>query len=76
MTHDLTLRYRIHRYFTQRPNLWINGKDIEELAMTAGFKASNASRRLRELHEDDILDRELRKGRRVRSVWYILHNSL
>ena len=69
---NLSLIERIQRYFSQRPSLWVNGRDIEELAMQAGFKASNASRRLRELAEEGYLDRELRKGKKVRSVWYIL----
>lgn len=71
-----TLRNRIQRYFSQRPTLWINGRDIEELAMHAGYKASNASRRLRELAEEGFLEREERKGKRVRSVWYCLKNTL
>ena len=73
---DLTLVERIKRYFNQRPTLWINGGDIEELSMQAGYKASNASRRLRELAEENFLEREERKGKRVRSVWYKLREVL
>jgi DNA-binding IclR family transcriptional regulator len=67
---EQSLRERITQYFAKRPELWINGRDIEELAMHAGYKASNASRRLRELHEERYLERDERKGRKVRSVWY------
>ena len=73
---EKSLVERIKKYFSHRPTLWINGRDIEELAMNAGYKASNASRRLRELAEEGFLDREERRGRRVRSVWYIYHNYL
>ena len=61
----MTLLYRIRKYFGNRPAIWINGRDIEELAMQAGFKASNASRRLRELAEEGYLERELRKGKLI-----------
>lgn len=50
--------------------VWHNGGSLEELAMKVGFKASNASRRLRELCEDELIDREIRKGKKVSSVWY------
>ncbi len=76
MTSELSLRERIKSYFSKRPELWINGRDIKELAMQAGYKASNASRRLRELQEEGYLDREERKGKRVKSVWYKWHNYL
>ena len=73
---ELSLIERIQRYFSQRADIWVNGRDIEELAMQAGYKASNASRRLRELAEEGFLDREERKGRKVRSVWYRWHAYL
>ena len=49
---------------------WVNGGEIERLAMDLGYKGSNASRRLRELENDGIIIREERKGERVKSVWY------
>ena len=42
---ELSLRERIQRYFDQRPDLWQNGGEIERMALDAGYKASNASRR-------------------------------
>lgn len=62
---------RILSYLERHPE-WHNGGEIEELAMRVGYKASNASRRLRELYEEGQLDREERKGRNARSVWYRL----
>lgn len=64
-----SLKSRIARYFKERDH-WINAGDIERLAMEKGYKSSNASRRLRELAEDGVLERELRKGKKTVSVWY------
>lgn len=76
MTEELSLTERIKKYFARRPDIFVNGRDIEELSMNAGYKASNASRRLRELYEEGYLDRELRQGRRTKSVWYKWHDYL
>lgn len=52
-------------------NEWINGGDGEKIAALEGFKASNASRRLRELCREGLLERELRPMRSGgKSVWY------
>lgn len=52
--------------------VWVNGGEIERQAMEQGYKASNASRRLRELYEDGKLEREERPGtiRKTKTVWY------
>lgn len=63
------LRDRILRYF-RKEQVWINGGTIERLALDHGYKGSTASRELRQLHEDSLLERELRKGYKVKSVWY------
>ena len=76
MNEELSLVERIKRYLQQRATIWINGCDIEELALGAGYKASNASRRLRELAEEGYLDREERRGKRTKSVWYKWHDYL
>ena len=76
MNQELSLVERIKRYFQQRATIWINGKDIEELTMQAGYKASNGSRRCRELAEEGYLDREERRGKRTKSVWYKWHDYL
>ena len=65
----LGLSDRILRYLTAHPVYW-NGGDIEKLAMRAGYKGSTASRELRRLHEEGLIEREERKGRRASSVWY------
>jgi DNA-binding MarR family transcriptional regulator len=53
---------------------WVNGGEIERLAMDHGYKASNASRRLREMYEDKLVEREERRAekRAVKTVWYHL----
>ena len=49
---------------------WLNGGDFERLAFDMGYKPSNASRRARELENDNILKREERKTTGVKSVFY------
>lgn len=50
-----SLRSRIEAFFKKQPDAWISGGFIEELAMKcvrengSHYKASNASRRLREM---------------------------
>lgn len=62
-----SLEKRIIDYFLAwkqaDPEHWINGGEIEKLAQSVGYKASNASRRCRELVNDCILERrENKKG--------------
>jgi predicted transcriptional regulator len=52
----MSLKNRILMYYKKNP-FWISGGEIEKLSMEVGKKASNASRRLRELHEAGILER-------------------
>ena len=75
---ELSLVERIKRWFGNHPDIWYNGGQLEEMAMTIGYKASNASRRLRELAEQNILQREERRNgnTRIKSVWYKLHTTL
>lgn len=57
---DPSLKSRILSYIercTRENDCWINGGEIERLALLAGYKASNASRRLRELHAEGLLAR-------------------
>lgn len=51
-----SLRQRALNYAKQQ-NCWINGGTYERLALANNYKASNISRRLRELHEEGLLDR-------------------
>ena len=50
----------------------INGGELEELAQSVGYKASNSSRRCRELAERGAIKREVIKG----SVWYWYEPSM
>jgi len=69
MSRKTSLKSRILNYINSR-DYWINGKTIEELAMNAGYKGSNASRRCRKLAEEPnpSIDRKI-EGR-AKSVWY------
>lgn len=75
---SLSLQDRLLRWLKLHPGEWFNGGELERLALNAGYKASNASRRLRELAEWDSvgnppqIEREERSGGSggPRSVWY------
>lgn len=53
---SLTLKSRIYKYMSAKQG-WVNGGEVEKKAMEAGYKSSNASRRLREMFNENILDR-------------------
>lgn len=57
----------LHGY---NPDKWINGGEMEELALKAGYKASNISRRLRELTDEGKVERRLFRTGKVRTVYY------
>jgi len=65
---ESSLKQKILEYV--RNNGKMNGGQIERFAEALGYKASNASRRARELHNEGLLRRELIKGKGVASVWY------
>lgn len=52
----ISLRQRALNYLHNNGG-WLNGGELERLALSVGYKASNVSRRLRELHEEGLLDR-------------------
>jgi DNA-binding Lrp family transcriptional regulator len=56
---------RIERFARGNPR-WISGGEYERLAMSVGYKASNCSRRLRELENAGVLERKEMNGH----VWY------
>lgn len=60
-----TLRQRLISYL-KRNGGFVNGGELERLALDAGFKASTVSRRARECAEEGIIERKEEKG----SVWY------
>ena len=42
--------------------IWVNGGEIERLAEDLGYKASNASRRCREIYNSGLVERRIRNG--------------
>lgn len=66
---NMTLRDRILSYLRAKSE-FVNGGELERLALEAGYKASNASRRCRELCEDNLIERKEEKGRHAKTVWY------
>lgn len=78
MNTELSLTERIKKYFERHAGEWINATIIGELshALPEHYKPDTASRRLRELAEEGYLDREERKGNRVKSVFYKWHDFL
>ncbi len=59
----MSLRERIHAYYRKHQGVWISGGEVERLvAQHTTYKASNASRRLRELREDGLLESKEVKG--------------
>lgn len=58
---ETSLKNRIKNYIQSR-NYWVTGVEIERLAMGAGYKASNASRRCRELANDGEIESGYDRG--------------
>ena len=70
-----SLSERILAYYQKHPGVHISGGEIERLvAASTTYKPSNVSRRLRELHEDKKLQRDLVKNTAV--YWYTPTTSL
>jgi len=72
---ELSLKARILKYLRNHYPEKINGGDIERLTLSAGYKASNGSRRCREMRSGKlsngrtcpiVIDGEEKGG----SVWY------
>lgn len=51
----------LQKWHEYDPNVWINGGEIERLALAAEYKASTASRRLREMEDAGLIERRLNK---------------
>lgn len=77
-TDALSLSERLYRWLKLHPDQWFNGGELERMALEAGYKARNASRRLRELAEPDRsgnpprIERTERQGANggPHTVWY------
>ena len=61
MTYSNSLKSIIFRFVKGKYPQLVGGNEIERYAMGAGFKASNASRRCRELEKEGYIERELVK---------------
>lgn len=61
----ITLKQRIKSYLAKKGE-FVNGGEIERLAMSVGYKGSTASRICRTMAEDGEIRRQEDKG----SVWY------
>ena len=67
MKKELPLRERLRKYLAARPREWVSSGSLQRLTMEhANQTARTAVRRLQEMAEDGVLDRELRKGH----TWY------
>jgi len=65
-----SLRERLLLYLQRHGGL-VNGGQLEKLAEANGYKASTASRRLRELENDNFIEAEyLPTKHGSKSVWY------
>src|SRR3990167_1247746 len=74
MKKKLSLSKRIENYL-EKQGVWVHSRDLERLAMEAGYKSSNAGRRCREMVSGKnsaglpipiTLERKEERG----SVWY------
>lgn len=63
---DISLKDRIVRWmrnvWLEDKDKWVSGTDVERECLLAGYKASNGSRRLRELVNEGFLLRKDDKG--------------
>lgn len=58
----ITIKNKILSYLTEHPG-WVYGGIIEDfIRQTDGHKASNASRRCRELEDEGKIDRRIERG--------------
>ena len=63
MAKELGLRERLVRYFQRNHTKWIASGELQRLVVQhTKHTPRSAVRRLQELHEEGVLDRELRKN--------------
>lgn len=74
MSHTNSLKSRIVNFLYQwkeyDPKMFVNGGEIERLALQCGYKGSTASRILRKLAEEGKPERRINKGAGTHSVEY------
>lgn len=61
----MSLKNDLIQFAKKRRGEWVNGGEFERFAMALGYKASNASRRLRELSDCGLLEHKLNDKRQV-----------
>lgn len=67
-----SLKHHILGFLRSKDGVWINGGEVEKFALMKGFKGSTASRLLRGMAEGGLIQREIKKGQGVASVWYMV----
>ena len=65
----LSLSERLLNYLRNNP-VWIHKGELMDKARGAGYLPDNAGRRLREMCEMGFIQKEERKGKGPKSVWY------
>lgn len=60
---------RLIKFMKAKPETWIPGGELERIALSVGYKASNISRRARELVEDGMLERKENSKGHVEYKW-------
>ena len=64
----MSLKVRLYMHIGSKYPEWINGGELERLVMSwtrpdgRSYKASNASRRLRDLEEEGAIENRIRNG--------------
>lgn len=69
MKKELSLVERLIKFMRSNPDTWVPGGELERLALSVGYKASNISRRARELVEDGTLERRENSKGHVEYKW-------
>ena len=72
---QLSLSNRILNYIRKQYPDWVNGGTLERLSLEAGYKASNGSRRAREMESGNLSNGKICPVTLIRkeeggSVWY------
>lgn len=66
----ISLVERLIKFMKANSEVWIPGGELERIALSVGYKASNISRRARELVEDGTLDRRENSKGHVEYKWH------
>lgn len=69
----ISLSSKLIEYLKEKYPGFVHGAELEDVARGLGFKGRNAGRRLRELYNKGIVEREYRFNDGVRIVYYKAH---